>query len=115
MGTTPVNLRNKSLWERVLPEVVEWLDANPLASCSDAGRKFNINQATLNGQLALFYPGRFDFNERRRLRGVLNKKPKVARGKVNADIYTEMHKITELFGEVINGLARIEQALVGEK
>lgn len=113
MGKAPVQLRNKSLWQRILPEIVEWLDSNPLASCSDAGRMFDIHQGTLNQQLALFYPGRFNWEDRRRLRGQLNKKP--VKVKIQQDIYTEMHKVTELFGEVINSLARIEQALVGDK
>jgi hypothetical protein len=110
----PIEPRNKALWQRVLPEIVTWLQANPLASCTDAGRKFDIHQGTLNQQLATSYPGQFDWNERRRLRGERSRKPK--RQKVDTTaVYAEMHKVTELFGEVINALARIEAVLDGKR
>lgn len=57
--------RSNSLWQYVLPSIHEYLNENPLASCADAARKFNLCAVTLNARLS----GEYDFKTRRAARG----------------------------------------------
>ena len=57
--------RNAALWDHTLPKVREYLDANPLASCTDAAREFNLCSVTLGAHLR----DEYDFKKRRAARG----------------------------------------------
>ena len=73
---------------------------HPLASCADAGKRFNINPATLASRLA-FDSNEFDFAARRRARGEAHRKPKAAKPTSGVDLRAE-------FDAVMASLARIE-------
>lgn len=57
--------RSAGLWEKVLPPIRQYLHDNPLASCADAAREFNLCSVTLSAHLK----DEFDFAKRRAARG----------------------------------------------
>ena len=97
--------RNASLWTRILPDVVQFLTDNPLASCSDAAKRFDLNHATLASRLDAHYPGKFDFSARRKARGDVHRKPKAPKAGVN---------LRHEFDRILTSLARIEALLQKE-
>lgn len=92
--------RNAALWERILPDIKQWLRDNPLASATDAGKRFNLNAATLSARLA-FDSNEFDFMARRRARGDRHRKPKAPKPTQGVDLRAE-------FDAILSSLARIE-------
>lgn len=100
--------RNDALWKAVLPQVVIWLRENPLATAAQAGRKFNLPPGTLSNRLRFYYPGEFDFFERRRQRGAASGRPRNKDAKVAASQAVDIRK--EL-NAILDSLARIEGAL----
>lgn len=102
--TITTNTRNAALWARILPDVVQFLNDNPLASCSDAAKRFGLNHATLASRIDAHYPGQFDFVARRKARGDLHRKPKRVKPTQGVDLRAE-------FDAVLAALARIEAAL----
>lgn len=108
MSNITTGTRNAALWERILPDVVQFLNDNPLASCADAGKRFGINHATLASRLDAHYPGKFDFIARRKARGEMHRRPKKAakpEGGVN---------LRREFDRILTSLARIEALLQKE-
>lgn len=101
--TITTNTRNAALWARILPDVVQFLNDNPLASCTDAAKRFGLNHATLASRIDAHYPGQFDFVARRKARGDLHR-PKPTRSAAGVDLRAE-------FDAVLAALARIEAAL----
>lgn len=95
--------KNDSLWTRVLPEIADWLRVNHLASAKDAEQQFSINAQVLAEKLDQYYPGEFKFMERRRLRGIANKR--VAKNPrrpqaLTGDLKTEFEKVLESLGRI---------------
>lgn len=98
-----VGTRNAALWERILPDIKQWLRDNPLASCSDAGKRFNLNHATLAARLK--HDGNeFNFNTRRTARGDLHRKPKTVKPTQGVDFRAE-------FDAILTALAKLEAAV----
>lgn len=95
--------RNAALWERILPDIKQWLRDHPLASCADAGKRFNINPATLASRLA-FDSDEFDFAARRRARGEAHRKPKAPKPTSGVDFRAE-------FDAILMALAKLEAAV----
>jgi len=98
---------NAALWERILPDIAQWLTENPLASCAEAGKRFGINHATLASRLDNHYPGKFDFIARRKARGDMHRKPKPAKAEGGVNLRRE-------FDRILTSLARIEALLQKE-
>jgi hypothetical protein len=65
----PTSSRNAGLWQPVMDKAIEFLDANPLASCADAARFCHVSQAALGKRLGNLY----DFKARRSGRGDANR------------------------------------------
>lgn len=114
--------RNIGLWDRFLPEIVAYLIENPLASASDAARKFGISSTGLVNRLNTVYPGRFDFEQRRTDRGLAREAERLRRraertAKREAtsngpvDIHAEIQKVMQGFDQVVEALARLEKAI----
>ena len=98
--------RNAALWERILPDIKQWLRDNPLASATDAGKRFGINSATLAARLA-HDSAEFDFTARRKARGDLHRKPKAPKATQGVDLRTE-------FDAILASLARIEAHIAAQ-
>jgi hypothetical protein len=104
--TISTGTRNASLWERILPEIKQWLRDHPLASAVDAGKRFNLNHATLAARLK--HDGdEFDFAARRTARGDLHRKPKRVKPTQGVDFRAE-------FDAILNALARLEGAVAAQ-
>lgn len=101
--------KNFGLWARIVPDIVKFLDENPTASCADAAKKFGVSGPALKENVDIFHPGRYDFMERRRLRGEANR---AAKRKTPKPLNPAAAAVVRQQCEVIlSALANIDKAL----
>jgi hypothetical protein len=107
VATVMTGTRNRGIWEKLLPDIKEWLHLNPTASLSDAAKKFSVTPGPLKSWLDFTCPGEFDFQARRKARGDLNRKPKAPRlAAGTTDLRKELDAILEALSRIEGLLAK---------